>query len=80
MWQMISLHSAIISAQNRGESVYFKLSAWLGGWVDHDDNARVRLWFFDGKNQSLGDTVILGPVLAIDRNRLTLSVYREAIE
>ena len=79
MWQMISLHSAIISAQSRGESVYFKLSAWLGGWWGQDDNARVQLWFFDGKNQSLSNNVTLGPVLASDRNYIRLSVYREAV-
>jgi hypothetical protein len=79
MWQMINLHSDIISAQSRGESVSFKLSAWIGGWSGQDDNARVQLWFFDNKNQTLGNNVTLGPVLAIDRSDVTLSVYREAI-
>jgi hypothetical protein len=79
MWQIITLHSDITSAHVRGESVYFKLSAWLGGWSRQDDNARVQLWFFDNKNQTLNSSVEVGPVFAIDRNGVSLSVYRETI-
>ena len=59
------------------QGVQFNLSAWIGGYLYHDDNAKVSLNFLDKLNQSISSGVTIGPVLAIDRLNKTLLLFRQ---
>jgi hypothetical protein len=61
-------------------NVRFKLSAYLGGYADQDDNAVLKVAFFGANRGNVPDggigsnplsVVTLGPVLAADRNENT---------
>lgn len=77
MWQTLNLTDRLITGLVAKQSLYFKLSGWLGGLREQDDNAQVILSFFDDHNRSVGQNSTLGPVYAKDRNLVSLSVYRE---
>ena len=77
MWQTLNLTDRLIAVLVAEQSLHFKLSAWLGGLREQDDNAQVTLSFFDDQNRSVGKNSTLGPVYAKDRNLVSLSVYRE---
>ena len=79
MWQTLNLTDQMIAALVAEHILYFKLSGWLGGLREQDDNAQVTLSFFDDQNQSVGRNSTLGPVYANDRNLVSLSVYREVV-
>ena len=77
MWQTLNLTDRLIAVLVAEQSLHFKLSAWLGGLREQDDNAQVTLSFFDAQNRSVGNNSTSGPVYAKDRNLVSLSVYRE---
>ena len=77
MWQTLNLTDPLIARLVAEQVLYFKLSSWLGGLREQDDNAQVTLSFFDNQNRSVGQNSTLGPVYAKDRNLVSLAVYRE---
>jgi hypothetical protein len=50
--------------------VRYTFSAYLGGFADQDDNAKVTLTFHDKTGASL-DSATIGPILAAQRNKTT---------
>ena len=58
--------------------VKFNLSAWLGGFDDQDDDARVSVIFLDQINQMMGNQTTIGAVLAVDRRYQTSLLFRQA--
>ena len=76
MWQSIDLTTAV-NVDLVEDQLEFELSAWLGGWSNQEDNARVILTFLDHMGMTATDPVTLGPVTALDRNNVTSMVYRE---
>lgn len=51
-------------------TIKFTLSAYLGGWSDQNDNAKLTIQFLSATGQTLG-TASVGPVLSADRNGAT---------
>jgi len=66
--QVVSL--AFATAQINAGLVSYDLSAWLGGFSSHDDNAVLTVNFRNASNGILS-TSTLGPVLAADRSNAT---------
>ena len=52
------------------EALQYRLSAYLGGWLDQNDHSTVTVIFRDGGGEALGQDSI-GPVLASDRADMT---------
>jgi len=77
MWQTINLTNYVDPYFIDIQGVQFNFSAWIGGYIDQDDNARASLSFFDQLNQPIGSGVTIGPVLAIDRVNITLLLFRQ---
>ena len=77
MWQTIDLSSYIDSFLIDNQLVRFNLSAWLGGYGDQDDRAKVTLFFYDQFNQTIGAGISIGPVFAIGRGNVTSLVFRQ---
>lgn len=67
----ISAASALLSQGN----IQFTLSAWLGGFLNQDDNAKVTVQFVSANGQVLG-TAGVGPVLAAERHNVNGLVQR----
>ena len=78
MWQTVNITSSINSYLIDSQTVWFNFSAWLGGYQSQDDNAQVSLTFLDQTNLKVGNTTILGPVLASDRGNVTTLLPRQA--
>jgi hypothetical protein len=78
MWQNIDLRSLVAPILIDSHTVYFKLSAWVGGWLRQDDIALVTLSFFNGTNEAMSTNAVLQPVFAIDRNYTTSLIYRDS--
>lgn len=57
--------------------VSFNLSAWLGGYLEFDDNAEVTISFLNGLSQAVGNLTMIGPIWAIDRNYTTMFLFRQ---
>lgn len=67
MTQIVDLtQSAALLSQG---NVHFTLSAWLGGYANQNDNARLAVQFVSPTGQVLS-TATLGPVLAAERNHV----------
>ncbi len=77
MWQTVNITSSINSYLIDSQTVWFNFSAWLGGYSNQNDNAQISLTFLDQTNQKVGNTTILGPVLASDRGNVTSLVFRQ---
>ncbi|CAF1197547.1 unnamed protein product [Adineta steineri] len=77
MWQYVNLTSSINPVLIDNQTVRFNFSAWLGGYYDQDDNVQVSLMFINQLNQAVGSTVVLGPVLAIDRGNVSKLLFRQ---
>lgn len=73
---MINLSDLVISSLIHGQIIHFKVSAWIGGWTNQEDTARVNLIFLDARQMTI-TLISLGPVLARDRNNITMMLYRE---
>ena len=58
-------------------SLSFALSGWLGGWEDQDDNCVVSVQFQKWNGTVLG-TAKIGPVMAADRNSVSMELQRSA--
>jgi len=78
MWQTVNLTDAIDFNLIDNQTIRFNLSAWLGGWQNQDDNAKVTLQFYDQNNQLTGSSTTIGPVLAADRGSVTKLLPRQA--
>jgi hypothetical protein len=59
-------------------TVWFNLSAWIGGWSTQDDNARASLIFTNQTNQIVGNVTTIGPVMAAARGSISALVARQA--
>ncbi|CAF1358706.1 unnamed protein product, partial [Adineta steineri] len=79
MWQTGNITISINPLLIDNQKVWFNFSAWIGGYSDQDDNAQVSLTFLNQSNQNVGNSTILGPVLAIDRGNITSLLFRQAI-
>jgi len=77
MWQTIDLNNYVDSGLIDTHTVKFNLSAWIGGYLVQDDNARVSLTFINEFNQTIGSEVTIGPVFAIDRGYQTSLLFRQ---
>ena len=77
MWQHINLRPVANIFPFDNFTVKFHLSAWLGGWDDNNDNARIGLEFYSRTSEILGQNVTLGPVLAVHRQNISCLLYRE---
>jgi hypothetical protein len=78
MWQTINLTSTISPLLIDNNTVWFNLSAWIGGFENQDDNARVTLTFTNQANVIVGSTTTIGPILAADRGNVTSLLFRQA--
>ncbi|CAF1052228.1 unnamed protein product [Adineta ricciae] len=58
-------------------TVKFSFSAWLGGYINQDDNARISLTFSNATYAMVGSVSTLGPVLAADRKNVTTLLFRQ---
>ncbi|HEX8122770.1 MAG TPA: thrombospondin type 3 repeat-containing protein [Solirubrobacteraceae bacterium] len=72
--QDISLAGA--AAEIDANDVDYSFSAYLGGYLNHDDNALVRLRFLDGASSPLGTEVVIGPVTKENRANTTTLLLR----
>ncbi|CAF4083993.1 unnamed protein product [Adineta steineri] len=79
VWQTSNMTSSINPLLIDNQKVWFDFSAWIGGYLAQDDNAQVSLTFLNQSNQNVGNTTILGPVLAVDRGDITSLLFRQAI-
>lgn len=79
MWQIIDLITLFNLTIIDRSIMNYNFSAWIGGWDSNDDHAQVLLTFYDQNNTLIGSQVMLGPVLASDRNARASLLYREAI-
>ncbi|UJR24632.1 hypothetical protein I4U23_006006 [Adineta vaga] len=77
MWQINDMTISIDPILIDNQTISFNFSAWIGGYLDQDDNAQISLTFLNQTNQNIGNTTILGPVLAIDRGQRTSLLYRQ---
>ena len=57
-------------------AVKYGLSAWIGGWQDHSDNADIEIDFLDDKEKRISYAKI-GPVTVQDRNVATCMYLKE---
>lgn len=71
MWQIINLTNYVSPILIDNQTVNFNLSAWLGGITNQDDNVIITLTFLDQSNQMVGNSISIGPVLAVDRGNHT---------
>ena len=78
MWQRVDLTNTGYPSYIDSGTVKFNLSAWIGGYDDQDDNARVSVIFYDQANQMLSSETTIGPVLAADRDDTTSLLFRQA--
>ncbi|CAF1049681.1 unnamed protein product [Adineta steineri] len=78
MWQAGNMTISINARLIDNQEVRFNFSAWIGGYLYQDDNAQVSLTFLNQSNQNVGNSTILGPVLAIDRDNITSLLFRQA--
>ena len=58
--------------------MWFNFSAWIGGYSAQDDYAQASLTFLDQASANVGNSTILGPVLAGDRRNITSLLFRQA--
>ena len=77
MWQNIDLKARVDPMLIDDRTVFFKLSAWLGGWFGQDDHVLVALRFLDEMNGATGNSTLLQTVFAADRKNTTSLIYRE---
>ena len=77
MWQTARISDVINPVLIDTQKISFNLSAWLGGYYNQDDNARMSLTFMDQNNQQTDNTITLGPVLAADRRNITSLLFRQ---
>lgn len=56
-------------------TIQFTLAAWLGGWDNQDDNAKVTIQFVSANGQVLS-TASVGPVLAAERHNMNSLLQR----
>lgn len=77
MWQTVNMTSSVDALLIDNQTVSFNFSAWIGGLLSQNDNARVSLTFIDQLNQAVGSTVTLGPVLAAARGSISLLLFQQ---
>jgi hypothetical protein len=72
LWQTFNLSLILDPLLIDNHSVWFNLTAWIGGFLKENDNVQVSLTFFNQVNQTVGNMTTIGPVLAADRYYRTL--------
>lgn len=77
MWQTAGISDQINPYLIDNQKISYNLSAWLGGYYNQDDNAQVALIFIDRNNHQTGDSITLGPILAVDRGNITSLLFRQ---
>lgn len=78
MWQIINLTNPFDHLLIDNQTLKLNLSAWIGGYQNQNDKAVVSLAFFDQFNQTLGNGLAIGPVLANDRGNKSKLLFRSA--
>jgi hypothetical protein len=78
MWQTANITGSVNPLLIDNQTIWFNFSAWIGGYQGQDDNAQVSLTFINQTNQNMGNTIILGPILAADRASVTSLLFRQA--
>jgi len=78
MWQTVNMTGSVNGSLIDNQNVWFNFSAWIGGYAGQDDNAQASLTFIDQSNLKVGNTITIGPVLAVDRGSITSLVFRQA--
>ena len=78
MWQTVDLTNYVDFSLIDNQAVKFNLSAWLGGFSNHNDRAGVSLLFFDQANQTVGSMSSIGPVTNLDRNNTTSFLFEQS--
>ena len=76
MWQSANITSQI-NASIDNQTVWFSLSAWIGGYANQDDNAVISLTFLNFINEQVGMNISLGPVWASDRGSISSLLFRQ---
>ncbi|CAF4019017.1 unnamed protein product, partial [Adineta steineri] len=77
MWQYVNMTSSINPVLIDNQTVRFNFSAWIGGYSSQDDNVQVSLTFINQLNQAVGSTIVLGPVLAVDRGSVSELLFKQ---
>ena len=77
MWQTIDLTNKVNFLLIDNQTIRYNLSAWLGGYINQDDNVIISLTFIDSNNQMAGNSTILGPVLAADRGNHSSLLFQQ---
>ncbi len=78
MWQTVNMTGSLNPSLIDNEAVRFNFSAWIGGYSSQDDNAEASLTFTNQLNQTVGNIITLGPVLAADRGYIGSLLFRQA--
>jgi hypothetical protein len=78
MWQTVNMTGSLNPSLIDNEAVRFNFSAWIGGFSNQDDNAVASLTFTNQLNQTVGNIITLGPVLAADRGYNSSLLFRQA--
>ncbi|CAF4055491.1 unnamed protein product [Adineta steineri] len=77
MSQTVNINdAAILSLIDLGKASA-NLSAWLGGYANQDDNAKVTLSFYNQDGENIGNAITIGPVLSSDRGTTTELLFRQ---
>ena len=77
MWQTVTMAPSINVSLIDNHRIGFNFSAWIGGYRTQDDNAAASLTFLDQGSQKVGNTVTLGPVMAMDRQNITSLIFQQ---
>jgi hypothetical protein len=75
MWQTVNITDSISPSLIDSQTVWFNFSAWIGGYLNQNDNAMASLTFSDQNNQPVGNTTTLGPVLAATRGYISSLIF-----
>lgn len=67
MWQTVNLTDRFDPMLIDNGTLWFNLSAWIGGYSSQNDNARVSVIFTNQANQMVGSRTTIGPVMAANR-------------
>ncbi len=68
--------SPLAALTDTGE-VRFDLSAWLGGFGNHDEYIQATATFYDAAGRAIGSSVTLDPVRAIERGNTSGFLFRD---
>ena len=77
MWQAVNLTEFTDASLIDNQTIHFNLSAWLGGYGNHNDRVTVFLTFLDTSNRMVGQISSIGPVTNVLRNSATSFLFEQ---